>query len=526
MIHWFRSSSHRRSKPFLLLDVRPLSLCLYWVQAQRDPIQLGLLAEVAVVPKDMNSTLTAISGIVSGNLPCREIAVVMNSPLIHHQTVSIPPMRAEERKRVLQQEMKHAGSSLQDQDTLSFWSFGKQIDAGRVMEKVLCAQMPRHLANEIVEVLEQKNLQPIGLTSHSQMVCHLLREANITDIANVALVEVNEWDGMITLFRSGVWSMERRFLTGNPAGRSKATMGVQPEVDLGQVLLEMGRAFQYFKQQFRNENIGRILVYGSSQNSDAVCKALETSFDVPVGLFIDDKGRFDVKSPKGGNTQPGKLLLYSIPCSAALYARFQEYIDFLPERLRERSRVAGARMAVAALLLVLYGWLGTMWWTVSREAGRINPHLMQETSPANSNSAAQEQQLIQARSLAIAALQSERWLRNRHEAVGALVRELAQSAPPEMKITSMQLLEKPQGWEVNLQGEVRSRDGSRSQELLVDFRSRCRGKIHLSKLGLSEVSILDSSLDAVADSSVKSSDQNLLTFRMTGLVPYAASGKG
>src|SRR2546427_6127014 len=201
MNHWFRSSSHRRRKPFLLLDVRPLSLRLYWVQAQRDPIQLRLLSEVAVVPKDMNSTLTAMSEIVSGELPCREIAVVMNSPLIHHQTVSIPPMRVDERKRVLQQEIKRAGSSLQDQDIFSFWSFGKQIDAGRVMERVLCAQMPRHLANEIVEVLEQKNLQPIGLTSHSQMVCHLLQESNVVDIPNLALVEVNEWDGMITLFR-------------------------------------------------------------------------------------------------------------------------------------------------------------------------------------------------------------------------------------------------------------------------------------------------------------------------------------
>jgi hypothetical protein len=499
---------------------------LYWVQAQKDPIQLGLLSEATVVPKDMNSTLTAISEIISRNLPCREIAVVMNSPLIHHQTVSIPPMRAEERKRVLQQEIKRAGSSLQDQDALSFWSFGKQIDAGRVMERVLCAQMPRHLANEIVEVLEQKNLQPIGLTSHSQMVCHLLQEASLEDVANVALVEVNEWDGMITLFRNGVWSMERRFLTGNPAGRSKAVAPeAAPEMDLGQVLLEMGRAFQYFKQQFRNENIGRILVYGSSQNSDVVCKALEASFDVPVALFIDDKSRFDLKSSGGENGLPGKPLLYSIPCSVALHARFQEYIDFLPQRLRERSRVAGTRTAVAALLLVLYGWLGTMWWTVSREVGRITPDLLQGTS-VDSTSIGQEQQLIQERSFAIAALQSEQWLRNKHTAVGALIRELAQSAPPEMKITSMQLLERPQGWEVNMLGEVRSRNGSRSQALLVDFRSRCRGEAYLSKLGLSEVNIVDSVPSIAAEATARSENHNLLTFRMTGLVPYSARSKG
>jgi hypothetical protein len=352
----------------------------------------------------------------------------------------------------------------------------------------------------------------------------------MTSEANFAVALLHDVELQIEAGATATSVMQNRELerlrTGNPAGRSKAvTPEAAPDMDLGQVLLEMGRAFQYFKQQFRNENIGRILVYGSSQNSDIVCKALETSFDVPVGLFIDDKSRFELKSSGSENALPGKPLLYSIPCSVALHARFQEYIDFLPERLRERSRVAGTRTAVAALLLVLYGWLGMMWWTVSREVGRINPELLQGSS-IDSSSSAQEEQLIQERSFAIAALQSEQWLRNKHAAVGALIRELAQSAPPEMTITSMQLLERPQGWEVNMLGEVRSRDGSRSQALLVDFRSRCRGGVHLSKLGLSEVSIVDSVPSTAAEVTARLENHNLLTFRMTGLVPYSAWSKG
>ena len=120
MLSQFLSSSHRRRRPFLLLDVRPLNLHLYSVEAHDDPLRLRLLAELAIVPRDMNSTLTAIREVLSGNLPFREIAVVMNSPLIHHQTVSIPPMRGEERRKTVLREMSRMGSPSKEQAVFSF----------------------------------------------------------------------------------------------------------------------------------------------------------------------------------------------------------------------------------------------------------------------------------------------------------------------------------------------------------------------------------------------------------------------
>ncbi len=526
MLSWLFSSSHRRNRPFLLLDARPLNLHLYSVEAQRDPLKLRLLSELAIVPRDMSSTLTAIGEVLSGSLPFREIAVVMNSPLIHHQMVSIPSMHGEERRRALQREMNRAGSPNKEQAAFSFWSFGEQQEAGRVMEKVLCAQMSKHLAEAIVEVLEQKGLQPIGLTSHSQMVCHLMHDAEGGDVPNVALVEVNEWDGMITLFRAGVWTMERRFLTGNPSERLTDRENEQ-STDLGQLLLEMGRAFQYFKQQFRNENIGRILAYGSSHNIQAVREALQTSFDLQVSLFADNKTLFDMGTASAKENQPGAASLYSIPCSVALHGRFEEYIDFLPERLRERGRETNKRWVVGALGVVLYCFLGILWWVVSREAVRVTaePLFTSMIGTTNENSAEQEKHLIVQRIFTLAALQSQQWIRDKHEAVAALVQEFAAVVPDQMKINSFQALERGDGWEVKLEAEIRSLNGTLSQEVLTAFQSHCRTAPHLSKMRLSEVQISDIDAPSLESSPGKPAARNLIVFSMAGHLPHSVPAK-
>jgi len=527
MLSQFLSSSHRRRRPFLLLDVRPLNLHLYSVEAHDDPLRLRLLAELAIVPRDMNSTLTAIREVLSGNLPFREIAVVMNSPLIHHQTVSIPPMRGEERRKTVLREMSRMGSPSKEQAVFSFWSFGKQQEAGRVVERVLCAQIPKHLAEAIVEALEQKGLQPIGLTSHSQMVCHLMRDADTGDVPNVALVEVNEWDGMITLFRAGVWAMERRFLTGNPAERLIENDAGQPS-DFGQLLLEMGRAFQYFKQQFRNEIIGRILVYGTSQNTIAVCEALQTSFDLQVSPFSDNRNLFDTGAASTKEDQTGVVSLYSIPCSAALHGRFEEYIDFLPERLRERGRTISKRLVVSTLGLALYCWLATVWWMVSREAARVivETQLNSTNLTAIDKQGDRMQRLIELRSFALAGIESQQWLQDKHKALGALVRELAELAPGQMRVTSFQALESGDGWDVNLGGEIQSENGTYSQELLSTFRSHSRTTTYLSELRLSEVAVTDVGSTATETPLESGPRKNLLTFSMAGHLTRPASRRG
>jgi hypothetical protein len=359
------------------------------------------------------------------------------------------------------------------------------------------------------------------------MVCHLMRDADAGDVPNVALVEVNEWDGMITLFRAGVWAMERRFLTGNPADRLAEREAEKPS-DFGQLLLEMGRAFQYFKQQFRNEIIGRILVYGTSHNIQAVCEALQTSFDLQVSSFSDTRKLFDTGVASSKESQAGAVALYSIPCSVALHGRFAEYIDFLPERLRERGRTISKRLVVSTFAFALYCWLVTVWWMVSREAARVL--LETQANPANLTAIDKQgdrmQRLIDLRSFALAGLKSQQWLQEKHKAPGALVRELAELAPRQMKITSFQALERGEGWDVNLTGEIRSQNGTYSQELLGTFRSQSRTSPYLSELRLSDVEVSDVGSTGTGSSPESGPKKNLLNFSMAGYLTRPASRKG
>ncbi len=511
----------KKTTPFLLLEIGLLSARLHCIEPNLKPIRIRQLGETPLEPGDFNSMLTALNRLLAPDLPCREIAIVIVSPSIHHQLVTLPPMKGSQREVVLRRELKRFETPLEEQEQLSFYSFGRWQEEDRLIEPILCAQIPKGLVQSILKTLRAKELHPIGFTSHAQMVCHLMREKLFSPGENTALVEVNSLEGCISLFRRGIWGMERRFLVGRSAVDSAEAMSDQAsgEMDEEKLLLEIGRTLQYFKQQYRNENISQIFLYGSTPRVEAVKALLSSAFSIPISLVVAAPDRFDIQAGPAEKRDGGPVL-FNIPAVASLHSRFEKYIDFLPKETRAQPTQIKRSYLLAAAVIFFYGILGLIWFLVRQEADQLDRHAA-AALPANAGLSRPEthfQKLLEMRSQALGFLRASQWLDQKHHALGQLVRSLADMAPRELTITSFEAQEKSGGWQVNLRAEIAAPNGSLSQQLLQSFQSRLRQLSSLQPFQFSDIEIIDLE---TGEPGISSNRKNHLTFSLRGLLSYA-----
>ena len=276
----FKLQNERRAKPFLLLEIGQQSLRLHKIENSQDPIEIMLLREEELPHGAQSILAEKVSALLEVESDLRDLAIVMNSPAIRQYMIGIPPMGVAEREKVLALEMKRLSDGNDESCAFSSWSAGKIKEQGATKEFFLCADIPQNLVNSLIAVVQEKKLNLIGFTSHSQIVSLLLAQCKLEGIQNTALLEINQHTGSIAIFHANIWNMDRHFLIGNSSVPAETTSFGAPNFE--KLKLEVGRALQYFKQQVRNENINQIFLYGNTRHSEEIKKFLESFFRVPV----------------------------------------------------------------------------------------------------------------------------------------------------------------------------------------------------------------------------------------------------
>jgi hypothetical protein len=512
---WFDFRRERRSKPFLLLEIGMVNIRLHAVDASKAPVSVSLLQRESVFPGDVSALIEAAKTVLESASEIRDLAIVINSPSVHHHIISIPPMNPAEREKIVGLEMKRL-TPPGEGAVVSFWPAGKVKENGSIKEYVLCASMPSALTEALIAAAREKKFNLIGFTSHPQLASHLLKECRLDNVSNTALVEVNENEGSITLFHSNAWNMERQFLLGS---------GVLPEIetppalDADKLRLEVGRALQYFKQQVRNENISQIFLYGDTGQQDQIRSLLEASFRIPVVPLALDLKKFAVQNSPGDTSNPVKLL--TIPYTAALYSHFETYIDFLPREWRIQKQLKIRKIAVIASAAALYVLLAGIGYLFRQEAAQIEKreHSGILTRPISAGSSAMMQEIQNSRTFALAAEQSSHWIHRRHHVLAGFARELAGAMPPEMHLIGLEATEKKDVWLVKIEAEICSPNGSRSQELFLQFQEQMRMQTSLKSLAWSEIQLGDAlSAPSAEGQETGSNMRNTLNFSLKGSI--------
>jgi hypothetical protein len=514
-IRLFHTKGERRSQPFVLLEIGMLYTRLHYVEAAKNPVCTTLLREECPAPGEGMNLMQMVRNVLNTDTAVRDLAIVINTPAIHHQLLSIPYMRKESRQKVLQFEVKQSSSQREEQGKISFWSAGKMKEQGATREQVLCAELNQSIVDGLMAAAREKNFQLIGLTSYAQMASHLLKECPSDDGHNVALLEVSEHEGSITLFHANVWNMERHFLITS-TGQSMESQTLC-ESDAEKLRLEIGRALQYFKQQVRNENIDCIYLFGSTRYAEDIKRLLETHFRLSVVPILRDRKRFFLSEVPEERTE--NLPLFQVVHIAALYSEFEHYIDFLPHDSHRDKYVKLRRLTMTGCAVASYLLMGIAAFLLNREASRIPQSFQSIAPPLLTQEQAHSfiQQTQQDRSFALATQKSDSWLRERHYLLAELVRELAIAFPPQMRAAGLEVIGKGDGWQVKIDMEIRGTDGSQSQQLLLKFQEESRTLPCLKQLTWGDVRLADT--NSSDDSAyLKNPRNSLLTFTMKGVL--------
>jgi hypothetical protein len=285
--------------------------------------------------------------------------------------------------------------------------------------------------------------------------------------------------------------------------------------DIEKIKLEVGRALQYFKQQVRNENIGRILLFGNSPHADEIEKLLGAFFRIPVTKTLLPEKTFGAID---SITSPDEVPpLFTIPHIVSLHAHFEKYIDFLPQDLRQQKQIKVRGMALASSAAALYVMICGVGLLYHREASEISrtEQSTRQIRQLPADSTEKIQQALSIRSFAVATAKSHEWLQSRHQVLGSLIRELADIVPSEMRISKLMITEEGNTWHVALQAEIKTPNGSRSQQLLSNFQNQMQRMPCLDQLDWGDVQLADASPGIVS--------RNLLTFTMEGTLQFPAS---
>ena len=511
----FHKPQERRPKPFLLFEIGMLRLRLHVIDGTRDPVQISLLREAFLTPGDGTHLLDVVREALDVETQIRDLAIVMNSPSIRHQVVSIPHMSQAERQKVLRLEMKNSSPSKSLSGAFSSWSAGKFRDQGVDREQVLCADINQAIADSLISAVREKNFTLIGFTSYALMASQLLKECRLEGSRNIALLEVSDREGSITLFHSNVWNMDRHFLLG---GGSRSAEGIElSELDAEKLKLEVGRALQYFKQQVRSENISQIILFGTTPHAVEIKALIESSLRITVAPLILDAKRFATAGFPTG--EEGSVRLNEMVHAAALHAYFERYINFLPVELHDELHSGLKRGALAGSAIALYALMAGLAFMMNKEASRITIRMKALTeAPLVHNQTEQRDRSIRInRSFAFASEKSDMWLRARHGLLAELARELAAAAPPQMRITGLEVTARGEAWRVNLTAEIRSPNGSLSQRLFLRFQQEMGSRACLKQLTWADVQLTESESGRDAGDTERQ-PESLLTFGMQGVI--------
>jgi hypothetical protein len=355
------------------------------------------------------------------------------------------------------------------------------------------------------------------------MASQLLKECRLEGSQNIALLEASDREGSITLFHSNIWNMDRHFLLGGALLASPEQN--LSELDAEKLKLEIGRALQYFKQQVRSENISQIFLFGATRHAASIKRLLEASFRIPVVPIVLERKRFafNEMAEAGAEAAP----LYEIAHASALHAHFERYINFLPLELHGEEHFKIRQLSLAGSAVALYALMGGVAFMMNQEASRISARIQAtaQIPPAHAQTIKHERELQISRGFALATEQSEDWLRHRHHLLAELARELASAAPPQMRITGLEVTGKGEDWLVKLDAEIRSPNGSRSQKLLLQFQDKMRKLSCLKQLTWGDVQLTDSASPSDSGES-ELSPASVLSFTMSGsLNRQTPSGK-
>ncbi|MFH1976997.1 MAG: pilus assembly protein PilM [Pseudomonadota bacterium] len=412
-----------------------------------------------------------------GQFKGRRVNIVLSHPAIIHRLISLPPIPEEEIGVIVEREVN--GEKPHIEKPVFDWQVIGEVTENGVRKKgVLFVVAPLAEVNQKISLVENAGLRCGIFTTIPLTLLSSLKFIKDGEKGVVAFLYLGTERGYLLFAREGKWCFSREF----PWDRE----GFGGE----RVLSEIKRSLHYFKQQFRNEDLDRIIIGKEEEEDWQVVKGkLEDSLGVRVEVFDPTYG-LDLTLIKGRVKEWEKVL----PRLAIILGLVRQYpedtvINLIPSGVKRKGkelkrRALAGSLAAMILLGLLAGYGGLSQSLKSQtEILQQRKAVLREFQPFLEKGAVwEEKRRLYDRSLSFFNdKKSFPWW--------GMFHYFSIIVPDGMVFHSLEAGRIEGGWEVNIKGEIMAFDSFAVQGIFNQFYSRFKSNPIFSHIELMPMSI-------------------------------------
>ena len=444
-------------------------------------VPLGLFS-----PHEDNIVQQIKGGWERGRFKGKRANIVLSHPAIIHRLISLPPIPEEEIGVIVEREVK--GENPPIENPVFDWQVIGEVEENGVRKKeVLFVVAPLAEVNQKISLVENAGLRCGIFTTIPLTLLSSLKFIKDGEKGVVAFLYLGTERGYLLFAREGKWCFSREF-----PGDKEGFGGER-------VLSEIKRSLHYFKQQFRNEDLDRIII-GKEEEEDwqVVRGKLEDSLGVRVEVFDPTYG-LDLTLIKGRVKEWEKVL----PRLAIILGLVRQYpedtvINLIPSGVKRKGkelkrRALAGSLAAIILLGFLAGYGGLSQSLKSQtEILQQRKAVLREFQPFLEKGAGwEEKRRLYDRSLSfLNDKKSFPWWE--------MFQYFSIIVPDGMVFHSLEARRIEGGWGVNIKGETMAFDSFAVQGIFNQFYSRFKSNPIFSHIELMPMSITRLKEEAVS----------------------------
>lgn len=407
--------------------------------------------------------------------------VAVSGPSVVHALVTLPILKKSEMQPVVEREIRKFSSQAPGELTAGFHVVGETTERGIRKKQVLIAGASRAAVGQLTGLMEEAGLDvqvvsivPVAMLSAIQLL------AVPPDEGTMAHLKLGLETSYIAIIRGGVLQFSREF----PLGLRGATEAGAEFPD--RLISEIKRTALYYRQNFRGEEIRRIVLSGDDTDLRRFTGPILDELGMEVSIY-DPTPSLDLEAMKDGPVKFRETAHnFAVPLGLAWEPKARAKINVLPVRVvrREAIRLQRFATAVAAFVVVVgvamaYFYLESQLQQRRERVSSLNS-LIQSLQP-KLQQIQEEERLREIQKIRLAFVQS---MTQQGPIMAKALQEFSLLVPEEMLFRNVKVTKLPEKWQLTLDGEVVDQDAPRAQAIFNRFFSELRASNFFFEAGL------------------------------------------
>ncbi len=351
------------------LQITPSILRIIEIDRGSNPPRIINFSAIDPLMDNVQEATDQILGLMhEKNIAAAAVQSMVYDTGVEHRQVSLPALNRNEMEALVRREVKKIVPEAGSRDiAFDFWLDRGARRAGRKSD-VLIGVVPRENVGRIIGLMENCELEtqlistvPLSLIS----AFGAYGEKSTKIIA--AMVHLERDRSFLVISNRGTWVFSREFqsvLTKHESENQGQTSlqarrqfaSARYLADQERLLIEVNRSLLYFKQRFRGEGVGLIVMSGEAFNLDEIATAIGKNIGIESCTYLPSMG-FQY-SHLGDRAEKLERIFPSLalPIGAALQGQKETKLNFVPPAYQSRRQARLRRtLGVAAAVVVFVG---------------------------------------------------------------------------------------------------------------------------------------------------------------------------